>query len=146
MSDLLLALARASPQELGNVPYEMQRTSGDEAVVKAKLAATLEAEDKLKPVEISEQTKPATQATDFPESPWNAENLDRLKQAEGAKVYERRNPPFRALADGEATPTMAELWKYAHRRYSRYQGYAWGGVVVVGALAYFSARLQKSKP
>jgi len=45
------------------------------------------------------------------------------------------------LPKGESAPTMAELWAYAHRRYARFQGYAWGGVVVVGAVAWGASRI-----
>lgn len=36
---------------------------------------------------------------------------------------------------------MAQLWAYAHRRYARFQGYAWGGVVIVGAVAWGASRV-----
>ena len=45
------------------------------------------------------------------------------------------------LPEGESAPTMAQLWAYAHRRYARFQGYAWGGVVIVGAVAWGASRV-----
>ncbi len=56
------------------------------------------------------------------------------KKVVTAKEYERANKPFRA--PNQPLPTIAQQWAYAARRYSKYQGYAWSGVVAVAALAY----------
>jgi len=50
--------------------------------------------------------------------------------------YARKYKPYRPLPEGETIPSMAELWAYANRKYSRYSGYAWGGVILVGGVAF----------
>ena len=53
----------------------------------------------------------------------------------------------RSLPPTGRVPTIGEQWAYAARRYSKYQGYAWSGVVAVAAIAYFgSLATQPTKP
>ena len=40
---------------------------------------------------------------------------------------------------------MAQLWAHAQRRYGRYQGYAWSGVVVAGVAYGLSEATKKPK-
>ena len=69
-----------------------------------------------------------------------------LRSAESASEYARANRPYAPLPEGESAPTMAQLWAYAHRRYARFQGYAWGGVVIVGAVAWGASRVMGAEP
>jgi hypothetical protein len=79
--------------------------------------------------------------TDFGELPMSNEAFSSLRSAESASEYARANRPYAPLPEGESAPTMAQLWAYAHRRYARFQGYAWGGVVIVGAVAWGASRV-----
>ena len=78
-------------------------------------------------------------STDFPANPFSSGAFDELRKAASAAEYERLNKPYAPLPPGETAPTMSQLWAYAHRRYGRYQGYAWGGVLLTGALAYVAS-------
>eukprot|EP00976_Prorocentrum_cordatum_P073436 1181096-Prorocentrum_minimum.AAC.2 len=70
------------------------------------------------------------------------EQIDKVPTAaEPGKVmteaeYARKYRPYQPLPEGESVPAMSELWAYANRKYSRYSSYAWGGVIVVGGVAY----------
>ena len=77
--------------------------------------------------------------TDFPANPFASGAFDELRNAASAAEYERLNKPYAPLPPSETAPTMSQLWAYAHRRYGRYQGYAWGGVLLTGALAYVAS-------
>ena len=79
--------------------------------------------------------------TDFGELPMSNSAFERLRSAESASEYARANRPYAPLPEGESAPTMAQLWAYAQRRYARFQGYAWGGVVIVGAVAWGASRV-----
>ena len=79
--------------------------------------------------------------TDFGELPMSNAAFESLRSAESASEYARANRPNAPLPEGESVPTMAQLWAYAHRRYARFQGYAWGGVVIVGAAAWGASRV-----
>ena len=79
--------------------------------------------------------------TDFGELPMSNEAFESLRSAVSASEYARANRPYAPLPEGESAPTMAQLWAYAHRRYARFQGYAWGGVVIVGAVAWGASRV-----
>ena len=79
--------------------------------------------------------------TDFGELPMSNKAFSSLRSAESASEYARANRPYAPLPEGESAPTMAQLWAYAHRRYARFQGYAWGGVVIVGAVAWGASRV-----
>jgi hypothetical protein len=61
------------------------------------------------------------------------------------KEYESRNKPYRPVDHAKTrVPTIGEQWAYAARRYSKYQGYAWSGVVAVGGLAFLLSTVMDS--
>jgi len=74
--------------------------------------------------------------TDYPEMAASEDAFERLKAAAGSAQYERAHKPYAPLREGESIPSMQKLWAHAMRRYGRYQGYAWVGVIVTGALAF----------
>ena len=82
-----------------------------------------------------------------PEMFWEKDHFKRMHKQHGSEamtrtgsnevkgMYNKRVPkPYSAPT--ERIPTLGEQWAYAARRYSKYQGYAWSGVVLVGGLAY----------
>ena len=81
--------------------------------------------------------------SDEPEMPWE-QDFAEMKKIKGAAAYESANKPYQHVQPDQI-PTMSEQWKYAARRYSRFQGYAWAGVVGVAALAYASRWMTTSK-
>ena len=86
------------------------------------------------------------EAADEPEVPWSERDFEEMaKSGTSAAAYERKNKPFSPPTG--RVPTIGEQWAYAARRYSKYQGYAWSGVVAVAAIAYFgSLATQPTKP
>ena len=74
--------------------------------------------------------------TDYAEVPISNKSFEALHGAKTSAAYERENRPYAPLPKEKSTPTMAQLWAYAHRRYARFQGYAWGGVVIVGGIVW----------
>ena len=78
------------------------------------------------------------EAADEPEVPWSERDFEEMaKSGTSAAAYERKNKPFSPPTG--RVPTIGEQWAYAARRYSKYQGYAWSGVVAVAAIAYFGS-------
>mmetsp|Transcript_7084 Transcript_7084/g.8164 ORF Transcript_7084/g.8164 Transcript_7084/m.8164 type:complete len:94 (+) Transcript_7084:93-374(+) len=80
--------------------------------------------------------------TDFPDNPFKAETLDKAVKLESAAQYAAKQKPYQPLPEGEHIPSMSTLWSYAHRRYGRYQGYAWAGVVAVGGVTALTYVMQ----
>jgi|MDSW01.2.fsa_nt_gb hypothetical protein len=78
----------------------------------------------------------ASATTDFPSIPRTSAEFDAVHSAPSSAEVARAKRPFAPLPAGESAPTMAQLWAHAQRRYGRYQGYAWSGVVVVAGVAY----------
>lgn len=74
--------------------------------------------------------------TDYPEMAASEDAFERLKSAAGSVEVERARKPYAPLREGETIPSMQKLWAHAMRRYGRYQGYAWVGVIATGALAF----------
>ena len=81
--------------------------------------------------------------TDFPEMATNDDAFHGLKNVLGSAEYERAHKPYAPLPKGESIPSMQKLWAHAMRRYGRYQGYAWAGVIGTGALAFGLATATK---
>lgn len=74
--------------------------------------------------------------TDHPEMAASEDAFERMKSAAGSAEVERARTPYAPLREGETMPSMQKLWAHAMRRYGRYQGYAWVGVIATGALAF----------
>ena len=89
------------------------------------------------------QSSSDSQKTDFPEMATNEDAFDGLKNVLGSAEYERAHKPYAPLPKGESIPSMQKLWAHAMRRYGRYQGYAWAGVIGTGALAFGLATATK---
>mgnify|MGYP006184849909 CR=1 FL=1 len=89
------------------------------------------------------QSSSGGQKTDFPEMATNEDAFDGLKNVLGSAEYERAHKPYAPLPKGESIPSMQKLWAHAMRRYGRYQGYAWAGVLGTGALAFGLATATK---
>ena len=89
------------------------------------------------------QSSSGGQKTDFPEMATNDDAFDGLKNVLGSAEYERAHKPYAPLPKGESIPSMQKLWAHAMRRYGRYQGYAWAGVLGTGALAFGLATATK---
>ena len=89
------------------------------------------------------QSSSGGQKTDFPEMATNEDAFDGLKNVLGSAEYERAHKPYAPLPEGESIPSMQKLWAHAMRRYGRYQGYAWAGVIGTGALAFGLATATK---
>ena len=89
------------------------------------------------------QSSSGGQKTDFPEMATNEDAFDGLKNVLGSAEYERAHKPYAPLPKGESIPSMQKLWAHAMRRYGRYQGYAWAGVIGTGALAFGLATATK---
>ena len=89
------------------------------------------------------QSSSGGQKTDFPEMATNEDAFDGLKNVLGSAEYERAHKPYAPLPKGESIPSMQKLWAHAMRRYGRYQGYAWVGVIGTGALAFGLATATK---
>ena len=83
------------------------------------------------------------EAADEPEVPWSERDFEEMAKSgtSAAANHKPFSPPTGRV------PTIGEQWAYAARRYSKYQGYAWSGVVAVAAIAYFgSLATQPTKP
>ncbi|QDZ22770.1 hypothetical protein A3770_08p52880 [Chloropicon primus] len=65
------------------------------------------------------------------------------KMAPSSK-YDKMNKPF-AATDPSKVPTIGEQWAYAARRYSKYQGYAWSGVLCVAGIAFLGSMVTSPK-
>ena len=89
------------------------------------------------------QSSSDSQKTDFPEMATNEDAFDGLKNVLGSAEYERAHKPYAPLPKGESIPSMQKLWAHAMRRYGRYQGYTWVGVIGTGALAFGLATATK---
>ena len=89
------------------------------------------------------QSSSGGQKTDFPEMATNEDAFHGLKNVLGSAEYERAHKPYAPLPKGESIPSMQKLWAHAMRRYGRYQGYAWAGVLGTGALAFGLATATK---
>ena len=89
------------------------------------------------------QSSSGGQKTDFPEMATNEDAFDGLKNVLGSAEYERAHKPYAPLPKGESIPSMQKLWAHAMRRYGRYQGYTWVGVIGTGALAFGLATATK---
>ena len=89
------------------------------------------------------QSSSGGQKTDFPEMATNDDAFHGLKNVLGSAEYERAHKPYAPLPKGESIPSMQKLWAHAMRRYGRYQGYAWVGVLGTGALAFGLATATK---
>ena len=89
------------------------------------------------------QSSSGGQKTDFPEMATNEDAFEGLKNVLGSAEYERAHKPYAPLPKGESIPSMQKLWAHAMRRYGRYQGYAWVGVIGTGALAFGLATATK---
>ena len=88
--------------------------------------------------------------TGEPEMFWEKDHFTRMHKQQGSEAMtkigsnegkgmhnnNKKGVPKPYSAPTERIPTIGEQWAYAARRYSKYQGYAWSGVVLVGGLAY----------
>lgn len=89
---------------------------------------------------------PDVKKTDFAEMPLSSKSFEALRGAKSSAEYERAKRPYAPLPKGESAPTMAQLWAYANRRYGRFQGYAWGGVVAVAFVAWGASQIAGKPP
>ena len=90
----------------------------------------------------SSSSRPPPGDDDDLKIPWTSSDFSEMSKVGGASEYERRHRPY--AKPRTLPPSLAEQWAYAARRYSKYQGYAWTGVVVVAGAAYLGSYLTTS--
>jgi hypothetical protein len=93
-----------------------------------------------------EPEQAAAQSMNSGRVPLSQDAFEKVARTQTTAQYAKVHKPFSPLPKGEGVPPMSELWAHAMRRYGRFQGYAWGGVLATGAVAYGLAMLTKKTP
>mmetsp|Transcript_4349 Transcript_4349/g.5812 ORF Transcript_4349/g.5812 Transcript_4349/m.5812 type:complete len:112 (-) Transcript_4349:295-630(-) len=86
--------------------------------------------------ENTQTPKAENSTTDTSDFSFMWKHTENLGKERTATQYAKTNPTYMPLLGGEKIPSMAQLWAYANRRYSKYSGYAWGGVAAVGGFVF----------
>jgi len=78
--------------------------------------------------------------------PRTEKDFEALRAFKGYEAHEAKHKPFSPLPEGEAIPSMGELWAHAHRKYGRFQGYAMFAGIATAGLALAASSIAAPKP